>query len=189
MRCAGVFAVVSLGIGAAVLPHRALADNVGSDDIRGPEIRARGVYLDTHAPISDQAYPELSAEIFIAARWSTEIAVGHSAHFHPTCCVDYSFGMTPLTWTVKYSFPPAQRLHPYLGFGWQHTGVTATQDYRTSSILWGGSSSGWAAQVGFDVLLSRHWFLNLDGRYLDNLDAGRFRVDPFLIGIGIAAAY
>jgi outer membrane protein W len=188
MRCAGIFTAVSLGLGAAVLPHRALADDWASEESQGRiELGARAVYLYTHGPISNQRYPELSAELFMTPRWSMEIAIGRSTHFTANCCdIDRSFGMTPLTWTLKYNFPLAQRLHPYLGFGWQHTDVSAPAHTHFSGFLYPGSSDGGTVQAGFDVLLSRSFILNADARYLDNLMAGQLRIDPYLISIGVA---
>jgi outer membrane protein W len=50
------------------------------------------------------------------------------------------------------------------------------------------------AQGGLDVLLSRHWVLNADVRYLGGLEVNysgtgylqQLSIDPFLFGVGVA---
>jgi outer membrane protein W len=186
MRSAGIVAAISLGLGASVLPHESLADDSASQWLRGVEIRVRYVDLSAKSPVSSQFYPELSAEIFIARHVSTEFAIGNS-QFNAECCdIDRSYRMRPFTWTVKYNVLLSQNVDPYLGFGLQHTDVSGPTGTHFSGFLYPGSSSGWAAQAGVDVRFSRSWVLNVDVRYLDNLKAGQFRADPFLIGFGVA---
>jgi outer membrane protein W len=187
MRGTGVFAMVSLGLGAAMLSHQVLADTLGSDESLGRiEIRARGVYFSASSPVSSQAYPELSAEFFMTRRWSMELTRGHS-QFDVQCCdIDQSYALTAWTWTVKYNFLPEQVVDPYLGFGWHHTDIIGAANTHFSGFLYPGTNNGAVAQAGFDVRPSRSWALNVDVRYLDSFYAGRFKVAPYLISIGAA---
>jgi outer membrane protein W len=187
MRSTGIFAVVSLGFGAALLPHTVLADNSGSEgSLRRIEIRARDVFFSARSPVSSQFYPELSAELFITRDWSTEVAIGHSSFTAYCCDIDRSFEVRPLIWTVKYNFLPGQVVDPYLGFGFHHTDIIGPAHTHFSLFLYPGVSNGPAAQAGFDVRPSRSLALNVDVRYLASLDTGRFHADPFLISVGIA---
>jgi outer membrane protein W len=205
MRCAGVFAVVSLGLAAAVLPHGALADNLGSEGSQGRvEIRVREVYLYASDPVfnyrgspypypivGSKTYLEPSAEFFVTPHWSMEIAIAsRRTQF-------LELALRPLTWTAKYNFSLTQRLHPYIGFGWQRTSLT--NFLSQGHITIDSSSAGWAAQTGLDVRLSRGWVLNADVRYLGSLEFnrylgavcaqcsfGQYRIDPFLFSLGVA---
>jgi outer membrane protein len=149
--------------------------------------------------LDHKTYPELSAELFVTTRWSMEVAIGRNTGFnvYASNYQEAAFGMQPLTWTAKYNLALTQRLHPYLGFGWQHTGLT--NHIYHGHIAIDSASSGWAAQAGLDFLLSRNWVLNADIRYLGSLEFnrylgsisaagyfGQYRIDPFLFGLGVA---
>jgi outer membrane protein W len=206
MRCAGVFAIVFLGLGIAVLPRRALADDWANELSQGRiEIRVREVYFYASNPVTynegssasfplralgSKTYLEPAAEFFVTPRWSMEIATGgRSTEFASGGeLLPAGFALHPLTWTAKYNFALAQRLHPYLGFGWQYT--------RTSTD-W-SSGTGWAAQAGLDMQLQWGWVLNADIRYLGSLNscasgpgspcsAGHLNTgDVYLLSLGIA---
>jgi outer membrane protein W len=203
MRCTSILAAISMGLGAAA-PHGAFAADWASEESQGRiEIRVREVYLYASHPVLDvdgfqyqnpihgsKFYLEPSVEFFLTPRWSMEIATAsRSIQFQ-------DFALQPsLTLTAKYNFALTQHLHPYLGFGWQHSSMH--DHIRDLHILIDNRSDGWAAQTGLDVQLSRRWVFNADIRYLGNFKVnrylgslagpfGQYTIDPFLFSLGVA---
>lgn len=78
----------------------------------------------------------------------------------------------PPTLSLQYYFQPRAAVRPYVGVGVNYTtffdeevrGGLASAGYGSLDL---DDSWGLAAQVGVDIDVSDHWFVNFDVRYLD----------------------
>lgn len=186
-------------------------------DSEGPwMLRVRALYLDAHnksdaflipgappslvpengAQSNDRWTPELDAEYFFASHWSSELAVSlpqvHDLLLHTVAGGSGNVGtfrMMPNFLTLKYNFLPDAVFRPYLGLG-----VNVTSFYSVNAAPFGLSKTtgSVAAQGGFDIKLSSHWFFNADLKFararsvldFDGERIGHLKVDPLLFGIG-----
>jgi outer membrane protein OmpA-like peptidoglycan-associated protein/outer membrane protein W len=180
-------------------------------------IRARALYLEAHnksdaffipgAPPSlvpengarsnDRWTPELDAEYFFNSHWSSELAVTfpqtHDLLLNTAAGGSGKVGtfrLMPNFLTLKYNFLPDAVFRPYLGLGVNVTSFYGDDagPYRLSK-----TTGGVAAQGGFDIKLSDHWFFNADVKFararpvvdFDDQRMGHLKVDPLLFGLGI----
>ncbi|TXG85476.1 MAG: OmpW family protein [Sphingomonadales bacterium] len=108
----------------------------------------------------------------------------------------------PPTLTVQYHFNPDGKFRPYLGAGVNYSvfyGVDATQtlvDAIGPVDVSADSSLGWAVQGGIDYAIDKHWFVNVDLKYVSldtrvTLHQGATRnsvnvdLDPLIVGVGV----
>jgi len=143
--------------------------------------------------------PELDAEYFLSPHWSTELALNfpklHSWYVQDTDPavgrVDIgSFRMMPNFLTAKYNFLPSSVVRPYLGVG---VNVTSFYDVNAGRLRLSSTTGGVAAQGGFDIRISDHWFLNADAKWArvhptisdDGVSIGHMKIDPVIYAVGI----
>lgn len=108
----------------------------------------------------------------------------------------------PPTLTVQYHFNPDGKFRPYLGAGVNYTifySVDATDTLRNAIgpvDVSADSSLGWAVQAGLDYAINKHWFVNMDLKYVSidtrvTLHQGATRnsvnidLDPLIVGVGV----
>ena len=103
----------------------------------------------------------------------------------------------PPTLLAQYHFTNFGAFKPYLGAGVNYTRFSsvnfkpAVRDALDPSIK--KNSYGGALQVGFDYALDKNWSLNFDVKkvYIKTdvrsagTKVGRFKVDPWLVGVGV----
>jgi outer membrane protein len=193
---------MSIGALLFVPGARTTAQEVGRDD-SDFQVRVRAVYLNPNRPVtlSDNLagnfYPELSGEWFLLPAWSTELAIALPTDFNLSDGT--TIRMMPNTWTVKYEIPAAQpAVHPYVGFGLDYTRLSLNTHDPLDHDSIDSSSIGWVAQAGADARLAQSWFVNLDLRYLGDLEprsfqgpsheylGTKYKIDPFLLGVGVS---
>lgn len=195
---------IPMTIGASLLVPgaRATAQEVGRDD-SDFQIRVRAIYLNPNRPVTlvenlaGNFYPELSGEWFLLPGWSTELAIALPTDFNlsdgPT------IRLMPNTWTVKYEIPSGEpAVHPYVGFGLDYSRLSLTTHELLDHDSIDSSSIGWVAQAGADAQVAPSWFVNLDLRYLGDLEprslqgpsheylGTKYKIDPFLLGVGVS---
>ena len=187
-------------------------------DAEGPwELRLRGSYLDPRhvsdalllpttpgsgVPRDDtrtdhSGSPELDLEYFFNSYWSTELALSlpeiHDLTLRDSTYADGTVGrfrLMPDFLTIKYNILPNGAFRPYIG-----AGINVTSFYSVNAGPFGltRTTTGPAAQLGFDVPLSEHWMLNADAKWararpaiaFEGGDVGRMNVDPVLLSVGI----
>ena len=187
-------------------------------DAEGPwELRLRGTYLEprhvsdalnlptppgSSVPRDDTRTdhswsPELDLEYFFNSYWSAELAATlprvHDLTLRDSTYANGTvtrFRLMPDFLTVKYNFLPDGPFRPYIG-----AGVNVTSFYGVEAGPFGltRTTTGPAAQVGFDVPLSEHWMLNADAKWarvrpavsFDGDNVGRMNIDPVLLSVGI----
>jgi OOP family OmpA-OmpF porin len=82
-------------------------------------------------------------------------------------------------------------VRPYLGVG---VNVTSFYDVNAGPLHLSSTTGGVAAQAGFDIRISDHWFLNADAKWArarptvmdDGVSVGHLKIDPAIYAIGIA---
>jgi outer membrane protein OmpA-like peptidoglycan-associated protein/outer membrane protein W len=187
-------------------------------DAEGPwELRLRGTYLDPRhvsdamhfptTPVSsvprddtraDHSWSaELDLEYFFNSYWSTELALNlpqtHDLTLSDSTYANGTVGrfrLMPDFLTIKYNFLPDGAFRPYIGAG---VTVTSFYDVNAGPLGLTKTTTGPAAQAGFDVPLSDHWMLNADVKWarvrpavsFDGGNVGRMNIDPLLVSVGI----
>jgi outer membrane protein len=98
----------------------------------------------------------------------------------------------PPTLLLQYHFDSNGGAKPYVGLGVNYTKFTAV-NILNGAVGLNSDSWGGALQLGVDVPLSGNMYLNFDVKkvfiksdvYVGTANAGTFKVDPVLFGIGL----
>lgn len=187
-------------------------------DSEGPwMIRARALYLEAHnksdaffipgtppslvpengARSNDRWTPELDAEYFFSSHWSSELALSYPQTHDLLLSTATggpdkvgTFRLMPNFLTLKYNFLPDAVFRPYVGLG---VNVTSFYGDHAGPYRLSETTGGLAAQGGFDIKMSNHWFFNADVKFararpvidFDGQRIGHLKVDPLLFGVGI----
>lgn len=183
-------------------------------------LRAVGVAPDESAKIgiiggdvaiSNALIPELDFTYFFTEHFAAELILGtakHDVKAINTLAGDVNLGsvwLLPPTLTAQYHFYTSDQkvFKPYIGAGVNYTlfynvksGDVAGVDYD--------NALGYAAQVGFDLMLDDTFFINLDVKRLflstdvtvdaSNLAPGlsipaEVDINPWLIGVGVGMKF
>ncbi len=183
-KSAGDFLIRLRGLG--VIPR----DNADIEPIGG----------DTE--IDNNLVPEIDFTYFITDNIAVELIAATTKH--DAVAVDTDLGdvdlgdvwLLPPTLLAQYHFLSKGVVSPYFGAGVNYTvfygvdepndGIVYDVDYK--------DRFGWALQVGVDVRIDDHWYLNADVKrlFLDTdveINDGAVRadvdMDPWLIGVGV----
>ncbi len=192
---------LALGIGALALSCLATDLHAQTFNAGDVLVRARAVHLSSRnddgtglgLAINDKWLPEVDGTYFFTPNIAAELiltvpqkqtltsngtAIGTLKHLPPTLLVQYHL--------------PVAGFIPYVGAGINYT------RFSSVDILDGGAdikrnSFGPALQIGADVPLTGNWSLNLDAKKVwlktdvsaGGAPVGRFRVDPWLVGVGV----
>ncbi len=164
-------------------------------------VRVRAVYLDpankdstgVGLAIDSKTFPELdlsyrftphvAAELVLTYPQKQEVSasgarIGQLKHLPPTL-------------TLQYHFTPGAAWQPYVGAGINWTRFSSVDLPAPFSI--DKTSVGAALQAGFDVPIGASMVFNVDVKKLQirtdvfaaGVKAGEFRIDPWLVGVGI----
>lgn len=183
-------------------------------------LRAVGVAPDESAKIgiiggdvaiSNALIPELDFTYFFTEHFAAELILGtakHDVKAINTLAGDVNLGsvwLLPPTLTAQYHFYTSDQkvFKPYIGAGVNYTlfynvksGDVAGVDYD--------NALGYAAQVGFDLMLDDTFFINFDAKRLflstdvtvdaSNLAPGlsipaEVDINPWLIGVGVGMKF
>ena len=183
-------------------------------------LRAVGVAPDESAKIgiiggdvaiSNALIPELDFTYFFTEHFAAELILGtakHDVQAINTLAGDVNLGsvwLLPPTLTAQYHFYTSDQkvFKPYIGAGVNYTlfynvksGDVAGVDYD--------NALGYAAQVGFDLMLDDTFFINFDAKRLflstdvtvdaSNLAPGlsipaEVDINPWLIGVGVGMKF
>lgn len=161
--------------------------------------------------ISNTIVPELDFTYFFTENFAAELILGttkHDVKAINTAAGDVNLGsvwLLPPTLTAQYHFYTSDKkvFKPYIGAGVNYTlfynvksGDVAGVDYD--------NALGYAAQVGFDLMLDDTFFINVDAKRLflstdvtvdaSNLAPGlsipaEVDINPWLLGIGVGMKF
>lgn len=165
-------------------------------------VRARAVSLNSAntdttglgLTINNKWIPEVDISYFYSQNVAVELILTVPQE-HTLYSKDVKIGTVehlPPTLLVQYHFDSNGGAKPYIGAGINYTRFTRTDILGGAATLnkdsWGG-----ALQVGVDVPLSKGMYLNFDLKkvyigsdvYVGTANAGSFKVDPVLFGVGL----
>ena len=149
--------------------------------------------------VEDRIIPEVDISYFFTKNIAAELVLTypqkHDVELMGTKIG--SFKHLPPTLMVQYHFQPDAKFRPYVGAGVNYTRISSVKlnvpgvgklDLENDS--WGG-----ALQVGFDVMIDKHWSFNVDVKkiWIDSdvelkatgMKVSQVGVDPLLFGIGV----
>ncbi|MEL1247619.1 MULTISPECIES: OmpW/AlkL family protein [Flavobacterium] len=176
-----------------------------------PDESAKIGIIDGDVAISNALIPELDFTYFFTEHFAAELILGtakHDVQAINTLAGDVNLGsvwLLPPTLTAQYHFYTSDQkvFKPYIGAGVNYTlfynvksGDVAGVDYD--------NALGYAAQVGFDLMLDDTFFINFDAKRLflstdvtvdaSNLAPGlsipaEVDINPWLIGVGVGMKF
>ena len=171
-------------------------------------IRIRAVHLDSDnkdstglgLSINNKTIPELDVSYFFTPNIAAELILTYPQKHDLRADGLGKIGTLkhlPPTLLAQYHFTNFGAFKPYLGAGVNYTRFSnvnfkpAVRDALDPSIK--KNSYGGALQVGFDYALDKNWSLNFDVKkvYIKTVvrsagtKVGRFKVDPWLVGVGV----
>lgn len=190
-------------IAAAVLCSLVSGAAFAADKAEGPwMVRARAVNLNSAntdstglgLTVNNKVIPEVDISYFYSKNVAVELILTVPQE-HTLESKGTKIGTVehlPPTLLLQYHFDSNGGAKPYIGAGINYTRFTRTDILGGAATLdkdsWGG-----ALQVGVDVPLGGGMYLNFDLKkvfiksnvYVGTANAGDFKVDPVLFGIGL----
>lgn len=161
--------------------------------------------------LSNTFIPELDFTYFFTDHIAAELILGTAKHdvgVVNTVAGDIDLGsvwLLPPTLTAQYHFYTSDEkvFKPYIGAGLNYTLFHSVKSGDVADVSY-DSALGYAAQIGFDLMLNDTFFINADVKRLflktdvtvdaSNLVAGlsvpaEVDIDPWLIGFGIGMRF
>jgi outer membrane protein len=197
------FALALTLAGSAMVPLAAQAQAQ-----EGPWlVRVRALHLDSRnkdttgndLSINNRWIPELDVSYFFTPNIATELVLTYPQKQDIRLSGDHigSLKHTPPTLLLQYHFTDFGNFKPYVGAGVNWTRIS---DVHFAPDLNAAlhprlerSSFGAAAQIGFDYKVAQNVYLNFDVKKVDirtdvkfnGSKVGEFKIDPWLIGVGV----
>lgn len=183
-------------------------------------LRAVGVAPDESASIgiiggdvaiSNALIPELDFTYFFTENFAAELILGtakHDVQAINTAAGDVNLGsvwLLPPTLTAQYHFYTSDKkvFKPYIGAGVNYTLFYNVKSGDVADVTY-DNALGYAAQLGFDLMLDETFFINVDVKRLflstdvsvdaSNLAPGliipaEVDINPWLIGVGVGMKF
>ena len=194
-----------------------------SNEFKRWQVRVRGVGVVTpdqsakigiiggDVQISDTFIPELDFTYFFTEHFAAELILGtakHDVQAINTLAGDVNLGsvwLLPPTLTAQYHFYTSDQkvFKPYIGAGVNYTLFYNVKSGDVAGVEY-DNALGYAAQVGFDLMLDDTFFINFDAKRLflstdvtvdaSNLAPGlsipaEVDINPWLIGVGVGMKF
>jgi outer membrane protein len=174
-------------------------------------VRVRAVNLDSankdstglDLSINDKVIPEFDISYFVTPQFALELVLTYpQKQTIRSGSTDIgSLKHLPPTLTAQYHFTGLGAFKPYVGAGLNYTRFSsvhfnpAVQAALQPSLE--KNSWGLALQAGLDYELCKNWYLNLDVKKVQirtdvksaGNKVGEFKVDPWLIGVGVGLRF
>lgn len=183
-------------------------------------LRAVGVAPDESASIgiiggdvaiSNALIPELDFTYFFTENFAAELILGtakHDVQAINTAAGDVNLGsvwLLPPTLTAQYHFYTSDKkvFKPYIGAGVNYTLFYNVKSGDVADVTY-DNALGYAAQLGFDLMLDETFFINVDVKRLflstdvsvdaSNLAPGLIipaeaDINPWLVGVGVGMKF
>jgi outer membrane protein len=174
-------------------------------------VRLRAVNLDSankdstglDLSIDNKVIPEVDISYFFTPELAAELVLTYpQKHTIRSGGADIgSLKHLPPTLTFQYHFTSPGMFKPYLGAGINYTRFSSVSfDPAVQATLQPSvkqSSLGFALQAGVDVEIAANTYLNLDVKKVQirtdvrsaGTKVGEFKVDPWLVGVGIGRRF
>lgn len=189
---------------AAVAVAGLMTSNAFAQAAEGPwMVRVRAVHLDSvnkdstglGLSVNNKTMPELDISYFLSPNVAVELILTvPQKHELSSSVLGGQIGTLkhlPPTLLAQYHFTGNSGFKPYVGAGINYTRFSSVN--LPAGVDIDRNSFGAAVQVGVDIPLSGNMYLNFDLKkvYLGTdvtvagLDAGSFKVNPLLVGVGL----
>ena len=189
---------------AAVAIAGLMTSNAFAQAAEGPwMVRVRAVHLDSAnkdstglgLSVNNKTIPELDISYFINKNVAVELILTvPQKHELSSSVLGGQIGTLkhlPPTLLAQYHFTNNSGFKPYVGAGINYTRFSSVN--LPAGVDIDRNSFGAALQVGVDIPLSGNMYLNFDVKkvYLGTdvtvagVDAGSFKVNPVLVGVGL----
>ena len=189
---------------AAVAVAGLMTSNAFAQAAEGPwMVRVRAVHLDSvnkdstglGLSVNNKTIPELDISYFISPNVAVELILTvPQKHELSSSVLGGQIGTLkhlPPTLLAQYHFTGNSGFKPYVGAGINYTRFSSVN--LPAGVDIDRNSFGAAVQVGVDIPLSGNMYLNFDLKkvYLGTdvtvagVDAGSFKVNPLLVGVGL----
>ena len=176
-----------------------------------PDESAKIGIIDGDVAISNALIPELDFTYFFTEHFAAELILGtakHDVEAINTLAGDVNLGsvwLLPPTLTAQYHFYTSDQkvFKPYIGAGVNYTLFYNVKSGDVAGVEY-DNALGYAAQVGFDLMLDDTFFINFDAKRLflstdvtvdaSNLAPGlsipaEVDINPWLIGVGVGMKF
>jgi outer membrane protein len=171
-------------------------------------VRARAVHLDSAnkdstglgLTINNKTIPEVDISYFFSPNLAAELILTYpqkqTVHSSVLNADVGTFKHLPPTLTAQYHFTGLGGFRPYVGAGVNYTNISDVH-LGNGTINLKRNSYGLAVQAGADIPVGGGWLVNVDLKkvqiktivYQNGNDAGKFKVDPTLLGIGVGKRF
>jgi outer membrane protein len=189
---------------AAVAVAGLMTSNAFAQAAEGPwMVRVRAVHLDSAnkdstglgLSVNNKTIPELDISYFLSPNMAVELILTvPQKHELSSSVLGGQIGTLkhlPPTLLAQYHFTGNSGFKPYVGAGINYTRFSSVN--LPAGVDIDRNSVGAALQVGVDIPLSGNMYLNFDVKkvYLGTdvtvagVDAGSFKVNPLLVGVGL----
>lgn len=170
-------------------------------------VRVRALHLDSAnkdstglgLSINDKTFPEIDFSYFVTPNIAAELILTYpqKQRLYSNGTEIGSLKHLPPTLTLQYHFNPTGTVRPYVGAGINYTNFSSVEFApAVATALKPGikhNSVGAAFQVGADVEISKGTYLNFDVKkvnlgttvYSNGAEAGKFKVNPTLVSVGL----
>ncbi len=194
-----------------------------SSEFKRWQVRLRGVGVVTpnesakigiiggDVEISNAFIPELDFTYFFTEHFAAELILGtakHEVKAVNTAAGNVDLGsvwLLPPTLTAQYHFYTSDKkiFKPYIGAGLNYTFFYNVKSGGVADVEY-DNALGYAAQLGFDLMLDDKFFINVDAKRLflstdvtvdaSNLAPGlsipaKVDIDPWLFGVGVGMKF
>ena len=176
-----------------------------------PDESAKIGIIDGDVAISNALIPELDFTYFFTEHFAAELILGtakHDVQAINTLAGDVNLGsvwLLPPTLTAQYHFYTSDQkvFKPYIGAGINYTLFYNVKSGDVAGVEY-DNAIGYAAQLGFDLMLDDKFFINFDAKRLflstdvtidaSNLAPGlsipaEVDINPWLIGVGVGMKF
>lgn len=180
-------------------------------DVVTPNESAKIGIIGGDVEISNAFIPELDFTYFFTEHFAAELILGtakHEVKAVNTAAGNVDLGsvwLLPPTLTAQYHFYTSDKkiLKPYIGAGLNYTFFYNVKSGGVADVEY-DNALGYAAQLGFDLMLDDKFFINVDAKRLflstdvtvdaSNLAPGlsipaKVDIDPWLFGVGVGMKF
>lgn len=144
----------------------------------------------------DKTIPEVDISYFFTKNIAAELVLTYPQK------VDVYLGsanlghlnVLPPSLLLQYHFTNFGQVKPYVGAGINYTTFGRHAKLNNNDVTVDKSSIGYAAQVGVDYMIDKHWGVNLDVKYVQidtNVrsaalgNVGELKLNPVTAGVGV----
>ena len=168
-------------------------------DLQSANKDSTGLYL----TINDKVIPEVDISYFLTPQIAVELVLTYPQKqtIRSNGTDIGSLKHLPPTLTAQYHFTSFGAFKPYVGAGLNYTRFSSVRfDPAVQTALQPSlskNSVGLVVQVGFDYEFIKNTYFNVDAKKVQirtdvssaGTEVGTFKVDPWLIGVGIGCRF